>query len=330
MEPNQIIWKDSLCCEPIIRKTAFGLLLLVECGGGKEPDPDNKMLSFVQKENGIWQGPFAVWPEEPGAQCMTEMVVTDNCIYGFFCRHDGDCLNFRSVIRKSKDGIHWQDTNEFQFDGRNLLFRGAAPCENGDIMISYQRYILTKEDEMRMKAEGKALYQGYVQQAENGSVILRNGQLVCRSEKPAITSFPTEHGCRFVWTEAAALWLGEQKWLQLVRMDRSGVLYRIDTKDNGLHWSQPVPTDIPNPGSKIRLFTLPDGDTCLVHTPNSHIRNPLEIWYSRDNLNTFFKKIRLSEDDRLYHYADTCIADNILYLVIERDRKEVLLYTLGV
>lgn len=329
MRPSKIIWKDSLCCEPILRKTPFGLLLLVECGGGKEPDPDNKMLSFICDEGNIWKGPYEVWPEEEGAQCLMEVLVTDEWVYGFFSRHNGCCLKFCSVIRKTKDGINWVNADEFSINGRNTIFRGAAIGENGDILIPYQRYFLSEEDEQKLIAENKFLFSGLVTRVENGSVIFRDGKLISWSETPAVTKFPLPNGRKFIWTEAAALWKGFRSWKQLLRMDSTGVLYQIDSDDNGIHWSSPVPTDIPNPGSKVRLCPMNDREILLFHTPNTTKRNPLEVWYSNDGLKTFYKKVRLSSDERLYHYADTCITSGIINMVIERDRKEVLLYRIN-
>ena len=53
----------------------------------------------------------------------------------------------------------------------------------------------------------------------------------------------------------------------LIRGDLSNRLWRTDSRDGGYTWSDPVMTDIPNPGSKPLILNLPDGRIVLFHNP---------------------------------------------------------------
>ena len=47
-------------------------------------------------------------------------------------------------------------------------------------------------------------------------------------------------------------------------------------------WSQPVPTDLPNPGAPVEAFTGDDGRIVLIHNPSRTDRRTLAIAESRD------------------------------------------------
>jgi predicted neuraminidase len=64
---------------------------------------------------------------------------------------------------------------------------------------------------------------------------------------------------------------------------RNGIMI---SKDGGRTWSKAAPTDIPNPGSKITLYSLGGENVALLHNPNPKVRNPLSLWVSFDGMKT--------------------------------------------
>lgn len=80
----------------------------------------------------------------------------------------------------------------------------------------------------------------------------------------------------------------------LIRADGVGCLLRSESTDHGRTWSPPERADIPNPGTKFRLHRLGTGRIVLIHNPNPKcgVRNPLALWASDDDMNTWrFKRV---------------------------------------
>ncbi len=123
-------------------------------------------------------------------------------------------------------------------------------------------------------------------------------------------------------------------WLaMLIRADLTNRLWRTDSRDGGATWSEPEPTDIPNPGSKPRLLNLPDQRIVLFHNPNEKdyddvqahghkYRTPLEMWISDDGMKTWARKETLVAAPFLAQYPDGFYDPDqgCIYLVWENDK----------
>ncbi len=127
--------------------------------------------------------------------------------------------------------------------------------------------------------------------------------------------------------------LDDGRVAMLTRADLTNRLWRTDSSDGGATWSEPEPTDIPNPGSKPRLVNLPDGRIVLFHNPNEKdyddvrahghkYRTPLEMWISGDGMRSWGRKETLVAAPALAQYPDGFYdADQgCIYLVWEDDR----------
>lgn len=79
----------------------------------------------------------------------------------------------------------------------------------------------------------------------------------------------------------------------LIRADKDGWLWRADSHDGGRSWAEPQRTDIPNPASKFALLRLEDGRIALVHNPSSTARDPLALWLSEDEMQTWPVRLEL-------------------------------------
>lgn len=93
--------------------------------------------------------------------------------------------------------------------------------------------------------------------------------------------------------------LSDGRMAMLIRSQRDGRLWRSESSDVGETWTDPIRTDIPNPGAKIGLLRASDGRICLLHNPvefNGKVfggRNPLALWISDDDMATWQAKVTL-------------------------------------
>ena len=86
-------------------------------------------------------------------------------------------------------------------------------------------------------------------------------------------------------------------WVMLMRAESTGFLYRTESRDSGHNWSVAETTDIPNPSTKPFLMKVGEA-ILLFHNPNPGVgffqRKQLELWISRDGMNTWENKIPLA------------------------------------
>lgn len=120
----------------------------------------------------------------------------------------------------------------------------------------------------------------------------------------------------------------------LIRADLTNRLWRSDSQDGGHTWSEPVRTEIPNPGSKPLIINLPDGRIILFHNPNEKdygdttvesrrkYRTPLDMWVSEDGMCSWSRKETLVAAPKLAQYPDGFYEpdEDCIYLVWEDDR----------
>jgi predicted neuraminidase len=107
-------------------------------------------------------------------------------------------------------------------------------------------------------------------------------------------------GGRHGWLiEPKVVELSDGRIVMLIRSQRDGWLWRSESSDAGETWSPAVKTDIPNPAAKVKLLRSRDGRIFLIHNPTSSAapgmsaRNPLSLWVSDDDMETWRVKVDL-------------------------------------
>jgi len=193
---------------------------------------------------------------------------------------------------------------------------------------------LTQEQNARLKAIGNE-YIGYQTKVEHCEVgVLRSTDGGKTYSRHPAAKIP--HNGIWRWCENALAELSDGTVAMLLRVDQTGMLWRTDSFDGGLSWSECRPTDIPNPGNKPRLISIPDGRIALLHTPNPiyreiatddrPVRSPYELWISDDDMRTWGEKIRLTDFPGNFCYSDGFYEDGHLRFVIEHNRHTVLYF----
>ncbi|KAK9823715.1 hypothetical protein WJX72_004851 [[Myrmecia] bisecta] len=86
----------------------------------------------------------------------------------------------------------------------------------------------------------------------------------------------------------------------LLQMFRTGLgsIFQSWSVDGGLTWSAPIPSDLPNPNSKVHVTRLPTGKLLLAYNNDSDtgVRSPLTLASSKDGGQTW-QPAAIIEDD---------------------------------
>lgn len=329
------IYKDTLCCEPILRRMPNGELLCVaQCGDISEPAPGNRVYVLHSGDNGeTWTRPVSIFPEDGQAVYATEVMVVENEVSVFLTLHNGGFINWNCVVMKSTDnGYTWSNAGPPPHYGSFTFFRGMLRLKSGTLLVPYQHYDISPEqNRLFLEKKERFIMKTYMDEVENGVVLSHdNGKTYEPCNRPVKS--PTVNG--WAWSEPTLAELSDGRVAMLLRKCASGFLWYSESLDGGLTWSPEVKTDIPNPSNKPKLIPLPDGKIALIHTPNNKgyeksgwaQRFPLEVWITNDDMKTWPYKRVMTEFPGSYDYADGFYENGHILFSIEHNRQAILFF----
>lgn len=337
-----VIHNDSLSCEPVLRRMPDGSLLCIcQCGDTYEPAPGNRVYCFRSSDNGeSWSRPTLLIPDNGLAVYATEMNVIDDTVRVYAVTHSGRFLNMKTFIMESRDsGRTWKNAGQVPYYPGNCFVRGMLRLKNGNILLPIQYYPISPEENARLITEShniedprnqKVIWNADIRHMENNILISAdNGRTYSHVHGPEM-----ELGGRtydgWNWSEPTLAELSDGRIVMLMRRNNTGCLWRSESADGGMTWSQPIKTEIPNPSNKPKLICMPDGRIVLIHTPNGKEgfwnRNPLAVWISDDDMQTWSDRRIIGDPPFAFCYPDGFVEQGHLLFTIETNRHEVLFY----
>lgn len=327
MDKIYMVHRDSLSCEPIVRKLPDGsLLLLSQCGGMTEPCPENRVLVFHSEDGEKWSKPSLIREDNGRAVYVTDVDVSGDTVTAYITEHNGGYLDDDCYALVSRDGgCAWQQQELPVFRDTFVFLRGTMRA-GGRTLIAYQHYPIAKEENDRLKREGKMVLESSLSAVLCGTLVSEDGVHFTKSNDVVI---PNSFGGKRIWQwpEPTLARLSDG-YAMLLRVNGAGVLYRSDSAD-GLAWSDPYPTDIPNPNNKPKLLNLEGGAVALINTPNRALgfrnRNPLEIWISDDDMRSWRYKKRVLDFPGWLSYPDGFADGRRIVFSFEVNRHDIYL-----
>lgn len=329
MDKISMVHRDSLSCEAIVRKLPDKSLILVsQCGGVTEPALENRVLVFHSRDGEKWSSPELIREDNGRALYATDMDVDEESgrVRVYVTEHNGGYLDTDCYALVSDDGGHRWQREELPCFGRDFVFlRGTIRTPRGK-WIAYQRYAVEKEENDSLRRAGKTILDSMLPAVRCGTLFSSDEK---RFEKGEDILIPNELNGKRIWQwPEPTLAVLSDGFAMLLRINGAGVLYRSDSKD-GLHWSKPCPTDIPNPNNKPKLLNLNGGAVALINTPNPELgfrhRNPLEIWISDDDMRTWRYKKKVLDFPGWLSYPDGFADGDRIIFSFELNRHDIYL-----
>lgn len=351
-ETKSLVYKgfppNHCCCDSTWRRLPGGEQAVFFLTGNRfEPEPGNFVALCRSHDEGQSWGEMEVVlrhlqggtkPTDVilrdgtiGAATLSEVVVHDGIISVYVQLHAGSFDRWQTaVIRSSDNGHTWTNPEEFTPLPHRSMIRNIYRTSWGEWLLPYQYYGFTDTWESSVLMDG-SLKRPW------------NGVLIGSTPDGPWTDSQRIQGAE-VWAEVNVVELSDGRLVMLARSDKAGVLLRSESLDRGRTWSSYTRTDIPNPGSKFRLFRLRDGRVLLLHNPcgeTSHpndkpwgsvTRNPLGLWVSDDDMQTWRHKHVIADFPGALQYPDGEVdpEEEFLHFAFDYNRHDVIYWKVAI
>ncbi len=281
-------WK--FCREPVLRRMPDGTLVcLIYTGGPKEPHPDNLVVITRSSDNGAsWSDGEVLFQHNTRSVWATELFTETGTPQIFVHTFNSECSYHEIQVYRSfsdDSGKTWSEPVSLPGGCGNVSVRQGIKTAAGTLVFPvYWMELRRNWNWPQTTAEFHAgIHQGdYVyccgalRSVDSGSSYSLHGYLKADGLllEPNIV-------------EVAPGYL-----VMLMRADKTGVLYRSESTDDGITWSTAKATDIPDPGSKVSLVKINDL-AVMVNNLDASQRSGLSLSVSKDGFNTWEKRLDL-------------------------------------
>jgi predicted neuraminidase len=214
-----------------------------------------------------------------------------------------------------------------------LLFYKVGPSPS-----EWWGELITSDDRGISWSASKKLPEGITGPVKNKPVLLKNGILLCPSSTEnegwrVHMEMTPDNG--ITWERTVALsdknvaaiqptiLLHPSGKIEILCRSKQSQILTSWSEDNGTHWTELVPSGIPNPNSGIDAVTMKDGRHLLVYNHLTSGRNVLNVAISDDGVN--WKAAVLIENDaaeKEYSYPAVIQSnDNMIHITYTWNRK---------
>lgn len=332
MTRMKLVHRDTLSCEPILRRMPNGELLLVsQCGGVTEPAPENRVYVFHSRDEGEnWSSPVLIRPEDGKAVYLTEVCVIGSRIIVHLTLHNGYFVDWTCDQVVSDDyGYTWHSIGPIAGYETYTFPRSMIRLQDGRLMMAMQHYPIDETENARLRNNHLKVYQDAIASCASNEVIVSSDE---GETWQALGSVEIPMSCDkdrlWIWSEPTIVELKDGRIAMYLRRGGTGKLWYAESSDGGQTFCEAVPTNIPNPSNKPKLLRMEDGRIALIHTPNSVQgfagRNPLAIWLSSNELKSFDDKRIISDFPGAFCYPDGFAEGDHIHFAIEYNRHDIL------
>lgn len=320
----------EMCHASTVLPLADGGVLCAWFGGSREGAADVSIW-LSRRENGVWQPPQEI---SAGAEAHWNPVLqqrTEQSIRLYF-KVGAVIASWKTYFCESLDGGRtWDaprelvpgDTSGGRGPVRSKLLRMAsgrllAPCstENG-IWTAYadrsEDNGITWERSSPIRIRG--LYDDGSRTAESSTIAVSEQSFFGRGViQPTLWEAPAGH-------------------THMLLRSTEGYIYRSDSADGGIHWTDPVALPLPNNNSGIDLAQLPDGRLLLLCNPvgeNWGARSPLRLLLSSDGGTHWEKLLDLDSSEGEFSYPAIVSRGWEVYITYTWKRENIAFWHLRV
>lgn len=299
-----------------------GDILAVWFAGSRE-GADDSAIWCSRRTGGKWSQPVQIAAGE-GEPCWNPVLM--NLPGGellLFYKIGRLIKEWRTLCKTSKDGGRtWSEASELVAGDRG----GRGPVRNKVAVLSDGAWIApaSVEDGIWTSFADRSDDQGLTwKRSEDIGIpgIDRKDIHAVRSDIPV--SEQSFYGRGVI---QPSVWESRPGQVHMLMRSSEGFIYRSDSQDGGLHWSEAYPTTVPNNNSGMDVVRMDDGTLVLCCNPvgiNWGPRTPLVLMASSDNGLTWTKEAVLEEGEGEFSYPAIIADGDHIYLTYTWNRVNI-------
>ena len=253
------------------------------------------------------------------------------------------------VVAKINDQPHWNPVL-FDYAGKTWLWFKVGK----DVHV-WRTYVITSDDAGQSWSDPREVVAGDIGgrgPVKNKSILLHDGAILApasieigKGENANWNAFVDRSDNVLDWSSSdlvsydhqqtrgegviqPTLWESQPGIVHMLLRSGDGWIYRSDSIDGGVTWSDAYRTDLPNNNSGLDAVRFDDGTLALVYNPISENwgdRSPLTLALSMDNGQTWPVKLDLETAEGEYSYP-AIIARGRDLLITYTNRRKTITY----
>jgi len=285
------------CHASTIVELPDGSLLAAWFGGVREGDTSVRIWGS-RCVAGSWSAP-EVLADAPGTPCWNPVLFRDrhDRIWLFY-KYGSSAKTWKGAYRTSADGVTWTAATD-------LPPGVVGPTKNKPVTLTDGSIVAGSSVETAFSWTCWTEISG-----DGGSTWRRTGPIAVPWHLRGIIQ--------------PALWGDAQGRLKMLARSALGRIYEATSDDNGQTWTDAHPTALPNPNSGIDAVRMQDGAIALVYNHTTRGRSPLNIAFSRDNAETWWRTLTLEDEPGEYSYpAIIQTHDGLLHITYTWQRRRI-------
>jgi predicted neuraminidase len=311
--------------EPVLRRMPDGsLCCLIYSGGPTEPHNENVVLLTRSEDDGTtWTAPVVLFDHPHRGVWATELFTAGPrpCVFVQTLNADTHYMELHAFRAFTEDhGRTWSTPASLPGGVTRVIPRQGIVLRDGSWVIP----VYWQESpagwgwgDARAQWGTRTFVSGVLRSEDAGQTFTLHGNLRAPS---------------LLW-EPNVIEVAPNRLVMLIRSDGTGVKFRADSCDGGRTWDGPVPTAIPDAGSKITLLAWHDA-VLLLHNPSAQAgwdqRHTLALWISRDGCATWTPVcdlVRAGQPDsnHVVCYPHGFVDGETLYVAVDTVRAHYLL-----
>ena len=305
----------AMCHASTVLPVCENLVLCAWFGGTAEGEKDVNIW-VNRRENGTWGTPVCISAGSEAHWNPVLQQVTDRVIRLYF-KYGPVIAHWQTYFCESADGGKtWDQPRE--------LVPGDVSGGRGPV-----RNKILKTQSGKMLAPGSTElceWLAFVDVSEDdGTTWKRSASIPAVGLRVNAEKGETEEMYSRRGVIQPSLWEAPAGQIHMLLRSTEGFVCRSDSADDGEHWSDAVPTALPNNNSGLDLAQLPDGTLALVCNPvgeNWGARTPISLFLSKDG-NHFEKIMDLDTGAGEFSYPAVVCRNRELFITYTRKRENI-------